>query len=42
MTLTHHASVTLILTPMAPDDPRAPPARVVTGFPIVIMAAPGR
>jgi hypothetical protein len=40
--LTRRASATLILNPMPADDPRPPPSRVVTEFPVSIVApAPG-
>jgi hypothetical protein len=40
--LTRRASATVVLSSLAPDDPRPPPARVVTEFPVAIVVAPER
>jgi hypothetical protein len=40
--LAHPVSATLVLAPVAPDDPRPPPVRVVTGFPVAVVVAPER
>jgi hypothetical protein len=40
--LTRRASATVVLSSMASDDPRPPPARVVTEFPVAIVVASER
>jgi hypothetical protein len=40
--LTRRASATVVLSSLPPDDPRPPLARVVTEFPVAIVATPDR
>jgi hypothetical protein len=40
--LTRRASATVVLSSVSPDDPRPPPARVVTEFPVAMVVAPER
>jgi hypothetical protein len=40
--LTRRAGRVVVLSSLAPDDPRPPPARVVTEFPVAIVVAPER
>jgi hypothetical protein len=40
--LTRRAAATLVLAPVPPDDPRPPPTRVLSEFPVRIVAGPER
>ena len=40
--VTRRASATLVLATVAADDPRPPPMRVVTEFPVMVLACPER